>query len=170
MEWLKGGTRAMTRESWYQKAVKAAAETSRWAPPPVGDWVYFIEERRDHRGGVVKIGRARNIAARIRGMQISNSSELRLLAWTAGGHDVEQCLHGTLALYWVRGEWFQGCNMVWDIAGAMHGRKHVDWAWTKNEIASLGLSTTHVEQYRLESERMALVTGSADILPFPPRR
>lgn len=135
-----------SRVSWLQKAA-TAAEKSDMAMPPIGDWVYFIDERQPGGGGMVKIGRARNIPKRLRELQTSNSSELRPLAWTAGGHDLEQCLHGTLDEYLVRGEWFQGCDMVWDVANGLHGRKALDWADLKQLFIKLGLRTSFVDQW-----------------------
>ncbi|MBY3043204.1 GIY-YIG nuclease family protein [Rhizobium ruizarguesonis] len=69
--------------------------------------VYFLGE--DEKGcNRIKIGVAKNIAARRRKLQTANSEELRLLGWieTDDAFQVERLLHQKFDARHVRGEWF----------------------------------------------------------------
>lgn len=66
------------------------------------DFVYFIQA-----GDAIKIGLARNVAARLARLQVGCPLELRLVASLRGTRAVEQWLHQR---YWrlsIRGEWFK---------------------------------------------------------------
>lgn len=69
--------------------------------------VYFIGEE-DNGCSPIKIGVAKNIEARKRGLQTGNSSELRLLGWinTKATFEIERRLHEHFRATRVRGEWF----------------------------------------------------------------
>jgi len=65
--------------------------------------VYFVEATGLD---LVKIGFARNVAARLADLQCASPVTLRLLGTVPGGIEVERFFHKDLAEYRVRGEWF----------------------------------------------------------------
>lgn len=54
-------------------------------------------------GDAVKIGRTRNVSARLCDLQTSNSTQLELLGVT---FESEDAMHSRFARYRLRGEWF----------------------------------------------------------------
>ena len=66
--------------------------------------VYFIQAGE---GGSIKIGTSTHPKKRLRGLQTSHDTELRLLAAIEGGEKLEAELHERLAPWHVRGEWFR---------------------------------------------------------------
>ena len=95
MEWeiksSKGIEKMSAMESTVEKKPKHNTSTS----------VYFIKG-----GKFVKIGVARNVAARISGLQVGCPVELTLLASIDGGHATERQLHKMFNHHRTRGEWF----------------------------------------------------------------
>jgi hypothetical protein len=67
--------------------------------------------------GLVKIGMAADVMARVRDMQTGSSSELVPLLDVAGGRDLERELHLNFASKRVRGEWFRLTDD--DVAGVL---------------------------------------------------
>lgn len=82
----------------------------------------------DTKNGLIKIGKADNVARRLAQLQTGNASLLLLIASGSGGHELEGHLHYRLKRLRVRGEWFR--LRPWHIAwlklvlGA-----HVAWYW-----------------------------------------
>ena len=72
--------------------------------------VYFIaeNENEDHESLRVKIGRSRNIRARLRALQTGSPYELKLMGWIDSDDDhlLESLLHGHYASHHARLEWF----------------------------------------------------------------
>ena len=64
--------------------------------------VYFVGSDKH-----VKIGHAKDIGRRVRGLQTSHAETLQLLAWEDGGQKRESELHVLFAPYRERGEWFR---------------------------------------------------------------
>jgi hypothetical protein len=60
----------------------------------------------------VKVGVSRRPLERLRGLQIGNPHQLRVLWKESGDHRLEGYLHGVLAPAAIRGEWFRGRD-VW---------------------------------------------------------
>jgi len=77
----------------------------RWVPEPKGKaGVYIIGDG----SGFVKIGRARNITARLATLQGGNPRELKVVRFLPGaGFAEEHWLHVRFAVLRHRGEWFQ---------------------------------------------------------------
>jgi hypothetical protein len=69
------------------------------------DTVYFI--RRQVGRGAVKIGYARNPAARLAELQTGSDARLEIIATLPGGQVVERALHVRFAHLRLRGEWFR---------------------------------------------------------------
>lgn len=65
--------------------------------------VYFIQAP----NGPIKIGRAVNVANRLRALQTSHPSGLRLLAVALGGYRFERAYHRQFAEHRLHGEWFE---------------------------------------------------------------
>lgn len=74
--------------------------------------VYFIQAVT---AGLIKIGIAGDVAARLRSLQSNTGDELRLLATQPGGQRREQELHTQFAAYRVRGEWFRPSAALLDL-------------------------------------------------------
>jgi hypothetical protein len=69
---------------------------------PTPSWIYFVRSF-----GQVKIGHAKNPAARVRTMQIGSRHPLRLVAMIPGGQEKEAELHKRFAKDRAAGEWFR---------------------------------------------------------------
>lgn len=78
-----------------------------WWSEHLRDWefVYIIQ---GDEGTPVKIGRAIDVRARLKGLQTGNPQELRVLAATPGAAYDEAEFHRHLKFSRVRGEWFEG--------------------------------------------------------------
>lgn len=75
--------------------------------PPVKGWVYVVEVK----PGLVKVGAARNVEARLKVLQVSSPDQLRLVSKqpVPSGCDVfeaERECHAALWTHHRRGEWF----------------------------------------------------------------
>lgn len=66
--------------------------------------IYLI---RDTKNGLIKIGKADNVARRLAQLQTGNASPLFLVAVGPGGYELEKHLHLRLKGLRVRGEWFK---------------------------------------------------------------
>lgn len=66
-------------------------------------FVYFVELVGQ---GVMKIGRAKDIASRVSSIQSSTPGEIKLLGTIPGGREVERDAHSHFAQHRARGEWF----------------------------------------------------------------
>ena len=75
--------------------------------------VYFIQQGDD---GPIKIGIAREPAARLRGLQTGNPEQLRILRAVEGSFFVEWSLHSAFAESRIRGEWFRPTDELVDLA------------------------------------------------------
>lgn len=82
----------MTREEYDERMAKGAK---------VG-WVYFIEA-----GPAIKIGWAKNPAARLLQLQTAQAEALDLIGVIPGTRYLESDLHRRLSRSRVRGEWFE---------------------------------------------------------------
>lgn len=69
--------------------------------------IYFISD-----GDAIKIGRARDVQARMKALAIGCSRPLSLLASVEGGPAHEAKAHTDLAAYRLNGEWFMDCAEV----------------------------------------------------------
>jgi hypothetical protein len=69
----------------------------------VGVQVYFIQ---GEDGGNIKIGYARDVAARVASFQPGSPVRLRVLATQQGGQALESALHRRFAADRLHGEWF----------------------------------------------------------------
>jgi hypothetical protein len=66
--------------------------------------IYFVQFGAD---GPIKIGRARNVAARLVSLQTASPVELVLLGVVPGSVEKERVLHSLFRPLRVRGEWFR---------------------------------------------------------------
>jgi hypothetical protein len=81
-------------------------------PWPASPGIYFVRA-----GSRLKIGSARNVAARLREIQTSSPIALTLLAVAPGGRAVEASYHARFVHLRVRGEWFRlGPDLCAEIA------------------------------------------------------
>lgn len=71
-------------------------------------WVYFVGSRH----GLVKIGAAACIKARLRTMQAHSPVRLRVLAKCRGGEELERAYHEHYSRYRKHGEWFDRCPAI----------------------------------------------------------
>jgi hypothetical protein len=87
------------------------AETQHFAPrrlkqprQDTGGWcyVYFVSD-----GAAIKIGRAVDVVARLRALQVSHQQPLTLLATLLAHRSIEGLLHRRFRTSRVNGEWFQ---------------------------------------------------------------
>lgn len=78
-------------------------------------FVYFIV---CGSGRAVKIGRANDVESRLAALQVANHDDLKLIASFAAPEEVERLLHGVLAEYRIRGEWFRCSDDVLTVAEA----------------------------------------------------
>ena len=78
-------------------------------------FVYFIV---CGSGRAVKIGKAHDVESRLAALQVANHEELKLIASFAAPEEVERLLHGVLAEYRIRGEWFTCSDDVLNVAEA----------------------------------------------------
>lgn len=67
------------------------------------DFVYFVT----YENGPIKIGKAKNISNRIKGLQTSIPSKIDLLGVMAGPHNLESSLHKQFSSQRISGEWFE---------------------------------------------------------------
>lgn len=103
------------------ESLEISAET-RDSETPVPKWcpelgfIYLIQCGR--RGGPVKIGRAEDVDARLRSLQVGCPYPLTLIAsmLVAESEKVETALHGRFRSLWIRGEWFEGSQDVLGMA------------------------------------------------------
>lgn len=67
--------------------------------------IYFVCEKNKEK---IKIGRTKNLRARLKTLQTGNSDELTLLAYLPNQYsDMEQHIHGICHKYRLNGEWFK---------------------------------------------------------------
>lgn len=74
--------------------------------------VYFVTDEQDR----IKIGHARNVKARLRGLQAGNAERLTLIGTRHGGRAEEQQFHREFARDHIRGEWFRFSFEILDAA------------------------------------------------------
>jgi hypothetical protein len=68
-------------------------------------WVYFVQALDGD--GHIKIGTAKDVAARIADLQVATPFRLELIGKVEGGRALEQKLHRKLEKFCVGGEWFK---------------------------------------------------------------
>lgn len=87
----------------YRAALKSPkVPVVKRTPLPVGHCVYFI------RGGAfIKIGKTRDLNARLPGIQTSYPEPLEVLLAIGGGRNLEKALHQKFASLRAEGEWFR---------------------------------------------------------------
>ncbi len=92
------------------------------APWPTCRGVYFVSSD----GHYVKIGKARNIDARLRRLQVGVPQPLKLLAFVRGGDlQDERELHRTFGHLRTRGEWFEPDVELWRFVVDLRSREPV---------------------------------------------
>lgn len=69
--------------------------------------VYFIEC-----AGRIKIGYAKDVRGRLKGLSTGSAHDLNLLASLDGSVHFERAIHAVLKPYRLRGEWFSDCEAV----------------------------------------------------------
>lgn len=74
-------------------------------------WIYFLRAN-----SWVKIGWTRNLASRLRELQVASPFRLRVLGVLPGAFDVERMLHRRYHRFWIRGEWFHAASEIVDFA------------------------------------------------------
>lgn len=72
--------------------------------------VYFIQSGDSH----IKIGIAKSVKARHRGLQAAHSLELKILGSIPGGRPLEFALHALFAADRLNGEWFRASDALLD--------------------------------------------------------
>ena len=82
---------------------KVSRDGQRGVPTCAG--VYFVQW--GHDGGAIKIGRTKNICARLKELQTASPIELVLLAYQPGSGREELYYHHCFAHARLRGEWFR---------------------------------------------------------------
>lgn len=70
-------------------------------------WEYVYVIRSDEQTPI-KIGRAIDVEARLKGLQTGNPYRLKVIGAIPGNSDIEACFHRHLRLSRMRGEWFDG--------------------------------------------------------------
>lgn len=106
---------------------KMLTETHAWVPPPdaeklsrlavldTGMQVYFIQSEA---GGLIKVGVAVDVHARVALLQMGSPVTLCVLATQPGGRALESALHRHFGSYRRHGEWFEpGPELLAYIAG-----------------------------------------------------
>jgi hypothetical protein len=73
--------------------------------------IYFI---RNARARAVKIGRAGDVARRLRSLQTASPDPLTLITWTTGGARQERFWHGRFRHLHIRGEWYEEATELWE--------------------------------------------------------
>ncbi len=73
--------------------------------------------------GPVKVGRAKDVTARMIEIQVCNPEPVALIATFAAPESVEQRLHAALKEHHVRGEWFKWCAEIELIAALVKESK-----------------------------------------------
>lgn len=91
----------------------AAQEAAQSVPEPFRDDLYFIQAGRN---GPVKIGRTKEIKARMRMLRSANANELTLLRLLKGRGWEEPIWHKVFEDFRLRGEWFEPCPTIWEAA------------------------------------------------------
>jgi hypothetical protein len=98
-------------ERIYRERMAQLAETQHFAPrrlkQPRQDtagwcYVYFVSD-----GAAIKIGRAVDVVARLRALQVSHPQPLELLATWLSHRSIEGLLHRRFHTSRLKGEWFQ---------------------------------------------------------------
>lgn len=69
--------------------------------------IYFISD-----GAAIKIGRSRDVKARLKDLNCGNARPLSLIASIEGHSKHEAAIHADLAEYRLHGEWFEDCTAV----------------------------------------------------------
>lgn len=69
-----------------------------------GQWVYFMHDRDS---GKIKVGTSTNVDNRFRSLKANTSGDIVLLGTVAGSSEMERLLHGFLAPFHYRREWFE---------------------------------------------------------------
>jgi hypothetical protein len=92
-DWLRSRARSIGGKA-------SAIPRSRYA----NNVVYFVQ---GVDGGPIKIGHARNVADRLRAMQLGSPVQLGTLATMDGGTELETVLHERFAHLRTHGEWFK---------------------------------------------------------------
>lgn len=109
-------------------------EIDRWVrlqlppPPPSGSYVYFILCTTPDRH--VKIGYARNLAARLSSAQTDCPYELQIVAfiWTEHPASLESTLHSRLRESRIRGEWYALTPGLTDFLLVVRRELHRQWS------------------------------------------
>jgi hypothetical protein len=81
--------------------------------------IYFITD-----GVAIKVGRANNVASRLKDLNCGNSRQLTLVASVDGHSKEESSVHSELAEFRLGGEWFRDCKSV---------RSAIQRLWKKRE-------------------------------------
>lgn len=92
---------ALTRGEMPISARSTIARLTPLEPPTTGG-VYAVRDAR----GYIKIGRAKNIADRLRNLRCANSGRLDLVAILAKDERLERKIHAQMKTWRASGEWF----------------------------------------------------------------
>lgn len=118
-------------ESWRQRQISDAKHEeklpTRLAPvkKSLQGWCYIYAVRV---GDFVKIGRALDVAERLRNMQAAQTEELKLLAAVPAHAALEGALHERFDKFRHRGEWFELVPEIGEFIAAMQkGENPVAW-------------------------------------------
>lgn len=83
---------------------------------PRATFIYFVQPEG---GGLIKIGRADDPEARLRGLQVGSPVKLKLCSFHEADTEMEMRLHFLFAAYREHGEWFRACPALAEIANAI---------------------------------------------------
>ena len=86
-----------------EKPRRVAPKDEPYVWPRTKKMVYFVQSGE---GGPIKIGFADDVGLRVKGLQVGNPCELRLLAAVPGGQPLEMQIHHVLRQHCIHGEWF----------------------------------------------------------------
>jgi hypothetical protein len=75
----------------------------------LGAWVYFVQSGPF---GPIKIGKAKDVAQRLKSLQTAHFRPLALLGAIRGGEPMEAALHGMFAADRLHGEWFRATGQL----------------------------------------------------------
>jgi hypothetical protein len=87
--------------------------------------IYFVQAGDESQP--IKIGFARDVEKRLRGLQCTCPDQLRLLAVMDGDKEVEAALHGLMASHRIRGEWFRPVGELLDLIEAVSTDDDAAW-------------------------------------------
>lgn len=88
-----------------------------------GGRIYFVQAES---GGPIKIGFARDVAARLKSIQTSHPEPLRCLVHIAGTMEEEQLLHKDHARFRLKGEWFKDCEAIQNLVAQARNNESAD--------------------------------------------